>query len=228
MKKVNAVVIGAGAGGGVVAKELAVNGMSVVLLERGLWYTAADCRKDDLRNQRTSALGKYAFGPDDERQPACARGRAGQGNGSRCQRNRLQQQRSMRRRRNLQLLAGQWLGVLWKRTSGMRSTYGRPVNGSTLDDWPISYQDLEPHDQKAEWELGVSGDDSGNPFKAPRSKPMPMPPFPPNREHQVLQPPAPRNSASIRSTFPCSATRFPTMTGGRACAAAGAWDSPAK
>ena len=31
---VNAIVIGAGAGGGVVAKELAVNGLSVVLIER--------------------------------------------------------------------------------------------------------------------------------------------------------------------------------------------------
>ena len=48
---------GAGAGGGVVAKELAEGGLSVVLLERGSWNTACDCRKDDLRNQRTSVLG---------------------------------------------------------------------------------------------------------------------------------------------------------------------------
>ena len=32
-------------------------GLSVVLLERGSGITAADCRKDDLRNQRTSVLG---------------------------------------------------------------------------------------------------------------------------------------------------------------------------
>src|SRR5215475_9474985 len=57
LKHVNAVIVGAGAGGGVAAKELAAGGLSVVLLERGKWYTAADCRKDDLRNQRTSALG---------------------------------------------------------------------------------------------------------------------------------------------------------------------------
>ena len=65
MNRVNALVIGAGAGGGIVAKELAVAGLSVVLLERGKWYTAADCRKDDLRNQRTTVLGN-AFGPEDE------------------------------------------------------------------------------------------------------------------------------------------------------------------
>src|SRR5271157_5669489 len=65
MKRVNAVVVGAGAGGGIVAKELAEAGLRVVLLERGKWYTAYDCRKDDLRNQRTSVLG-CAFGPDDD------------------------------------------------------------------------------------------------------------------------------------------------------------------
>jgi len=65
VKKVDAVIVGAGAGGGVVAKELAVNGLSVVLLERGKWYTPNDCRKDDLRNQRNSTLGNNT-GPDDE------------------------------------------------------------------------------------------------------------------------------------------------------------------
>ncbi|MGA2474984.1 MAG: FAD-dependent monooxygenase, partial [Terriglobia bacterium] len=65
LRHVNAVVVGAGAGGGIVAKELAEAGLSVVLLERGKWYSAFDCRKDDLRNQRTSVLG-CGFGPDDE------------------------------------------------------------------------------------------------------------------------------------------------------------------
>ena len=68
MKRVNAVIVGAGAGGGVVAKELATAGLSVVLLERGKWYTANDCRKDDLRNQRTTVLGN-AFGPEDDGNP---------------------------------------------------------------------------------------------------------------------------------------------------------------
>ena len=40
LKHVNAVIVGSGAGGGVVAKELAEAGLSVVLLERGKWYTA--------------------------------------------------------------------------------------------------------------------------------------------------------------------------------------------
>ena len=71
MNKADVVVIGAGAGGGVVAKELAVAGLHVVLLERGRFYHASDCRKDDLRNQRTSILGNNT-GPDDEGNPRVA------------------------------------------------------------------------------------------------------------------------------------------------------------
>ena len=47
LKHVNAVIVGAGAGGGVAAKELAAGGLSVVLLERGKWYKIgrASCRE---------------------------------------------------------------------------------------------------------------------------------------------------------------------------------------
>jgi len=51
---------------------------------------------------------------------------------------------------------------------------------------------LEPYYEKAEWEIGVSGDDSNNIFRAPRRRALPMPPLPPNREHQILQPAAER------------------------------------
>ena len=48
---VNAVVIGAGAGGGIVAKELAAAGLKVVLFERGKWYTAWDCPREFETNR---------------------------------------------------------------------------------------------------------------------------------------------------------------------------------
>ena len=63
----------------------------------------------------------------------------------------------------------------------MRSTYGAP-QGSSLEDWPISYDDLEPFYEKAEYEIGISGDYSGTPFHGPRKRPLPMPPLPPGRE----------------------------------------------
>ncbi len=68
LEKVDAVVVGAGAAGGIVAKELAEKGWRVVLLERGKWLTASDNLKDDLRNERTSPLGT-GFGPDEARNP---------------------------------------------------------------------------------------------------------------------------------------------------------------
>ena len=40
--------------------------------------------------------------------------------------------------------------------------------------------------EKAEWEIGVSGDVLGQSVQGPRRKPLPMPPLPPNREYQIL------------------------------------------
>ncbi len=72
----------------------------------------------------------------------------------------------------------------------MRSTYGA-LEGSTLDDWPISYDDLEPWYEKAEYEIGVSGDVEPNVFKGPRRKPLPMPPMTPKSiEYEILKPAA--------------------------------------
>jgi choline dehydrogenase-like flavoprotein len=188
LKHVNAVVVGSGAAGGVVAKELASAGLRVALLERGKWYSAADCRKDDLRNQRTTVLGN-GFGPDDERNPRVLVDERG--------RERVLAASEGDYSNNAACVGGgtfSYGAQAWRfmeKDFRMRSTYG-PVEGSTLDDWPIGYDDLEPYYEKAEWELGVSGDVSGNIFKAPRKKPLPMPPLSPNREYRILQPAAKR------------------------------------
>ncbi|MFB3922047.1 MAG: GMC family oxidoreductase [Terriglobia bacterium] len=182
LKKVNAVVIGAGAGGGIVAKELAVAGLSVVLLERGKWYSPFDCRKDDLRNQRVWALGA-AFGPDDERYVRVFVDAKGE--------EHLVRPSDGDYHNNAACVGGgtfSYGALAWRfmeKDFRMRSTYGT-VEGGTLEDWPVSYNDLEPYYEKAEWEIGVSGDDSKNPFKGPRKKALPMPPLPPARENQIL------------------------------------------
>ena len=187
LKQVNAVVVGAGAGGGVVAKELSTAGLSVVVLERGKWYSAADCRKDDLRNQRTTVLGN-AFGPDEDRNPRVMVDERGE---------HLVSPSEGAYNNNAACVGGgtfSYGAMAWRfmeQDFRMRSTYGA-VAGSTLEDWPISYADLEPYYEKAEWEMGVSGDTSNNIFAAPRSKPLPMPPLPPNQEYQVLHPAAKR------------------------------------
>jgi choline dehydrogenase-like flavoprotein len=74
-------------------------------------------------------------------------------------------------------------------TFRMRSYFGH-VPGANLEDWPLSYDDLEPYYEKAEYELGVSGDD--NPHGPPRRKPLPLPPLPDNKEAEVLFPAARR------------------------------------
>ena len=52
------------------------------------------------------------------------------------------------------------------------------ISGTSFDDWPIGYADLEPYYTKAEEELGISGLAGANPFEPPRSKPYPLPPMP--------------------------------------------------
>src|SRR5260370_21397980 len=184
LNEVKAVIVGAGAGGGVTAKELAAGGLSVVLLERGKWYSAADCRKDDLRNQRTSVLGNNS-GPDDERNPRVAVDLNGH------ERVVLPSEGSYSN--NAACVGGgtfTYGAQAWRyqeKDFRMASTYGVP-DGSTLSDWPISYADLEPYYEKAEYEIGVSGDVSGDPFHGPRSKPLAIPPLPGNREYGILKP----------------------------------------
>jgi choline dehydrogenase-like flavoprotein len=181
--KVNAVVVGAGAGGGIVAKELAVAGLDVVLLERGEWVGFEKHDHDELINQRTSALG-VGFGPD-ARHPRVVETGPGQtrvvrpddgyiyGNNAACVGSGTVSYGAMAWR-------------FMEEDFEMRSRYGA-LEGSTLEDWPLRYADLEPYYEKAEQEIGVAGDMAGNPFSPPRRRPYPMPPFPYNREGRLLE-----------------------------------------
>jgi len=178
---VNAVVVGAGAAGGIVAKELATAGLTVVLFERGRWQSFDDHDHDELISQRSTPLGN-AFGPPDEGNPRRLKtgdtwrtllpSEPGYSNNAAC-------------------VGGGTLSygaMAWRFSEQdfrLRSIYGRP-EGSTLDDWPITYDDLEPHYEKAEYEIGVAGD-ATNPFAAPRRKPFPMPPFAYNEEGRRLE-----------------------------------------
>ena len=165
-KKVNAVIVGAGAGGGVVAKELATAGLSVIVFERGRWHTFNEFNNDELMSQRTNAL-TCPFGPDNEKyRRTVPDGKGGwqvvvptdwsYGNNAGC-------------------VGGgtvSYGAMAWRfmpEDFTMKATYGH-VEGSTLEDWPLSYDDLEPFYGKAEYEIGVSGDHSGNPFCARKAK----------------------------------------------------------
>ncbi|MEX1267131.1 MAG: GMC family oxidoreductase [Woeseia sp.] len=165
---VDFVVVGSGAAGGVIARELSVAGFSVVVLEQGPFRTAADFTHDEID---VVFNGSLLGGPaardaqtfrDDESKvamPSTFRPPA----------------------EYAQTVGGSsvhFSGNFWRfRESDFqeRSLLG-PLSGTTFADWPITYDELEPYYARVDWEVGVSG--APGPFDAPRSKPYPMPPMP--------------------------------------------------
>jgi gluconate 2-dehydrogenase alpha chain len=66
--------------------------------------------------------------------------------------------------------------------------YGKDVlpPGSTVQDWPVTYDELEPYYDQIDYDIGASGlagnikgnvIPGGNPFEGPRSRPYPLPPL---------------------------------------------------
>src|SRR4029453_338060 len=62
----------------------------------------------------------------------------------------------------------------------------RLPKGSTIEDWPFDYNELEQYYDKVEYAIGVSGqagnlngrkDERGNIFEGPRKREFPMPPL---------------------------------------------------
>lgn len=174
------VIVGCGAGGGVVAKELGEAGLSCVVLEAGPRF---DPERDYRTNQFDFELtASRVFEADDPR-------------------------------RDLYTLGG---------TRRFHYSRAKGVGGSTLifgavcprlhqsdfrvfsedgvaDDWPITYEDLEPYYCAVEYELGVSGHSGpgGNPFDPPRSLPYPTPPHELNDSCRVIKRGAERLGLSL-------------------------------
>ncbi len=181
--KYDAIVVGAGAGGGVAAGLLAEAGKTVLLLERGTWLTFEEVGRDHLRNQRLSRYGVNA-GPDLGGNPrvvvspdsaVSVAGPIGPGyqNNAACVGSGT---------RVYGAQAWRYLPDDFQ----MASRYGVP-SGSSLADWPLTYDDLAPYYEQAEWEMGVSGDEAEAGLHRPRHTAYPMPPLPLNRQGRTLQ-----------------------------------------
>ncbi|MDX6626711.1 MAG: gluconate 2-dehydrogenase alpha chain [Solirubrobacterales bacterium] len=194
-KRFDAVVVGMGASGAIVAEQLSKAGLEVVGLEKGPDYTADDfeVKHDELRyyqrnaivaalsndpvtwrpNESTEArIAPWSAGPLGVDEPLYGLPSIGTGGGSL-----------------------HWGGAAFRFREAdfsMRTTIeGRFGAGAlppdtTLVDWPIGYRDLEPYYEMAEYEQGISGRAGnldgeiragGNPFEAPRSREFPMPPL---------------------------------------------------
>jgi choline dehydrogenase-like flavoprotein len=178
----DAVVVGAGAGGGVAACVLAEAGWRVLLVERGEWLTRAQLRPDHLRNQR-STFGYQAPGsvPVDGNPRVVATSTS----------EVTVDPRDLRWSANASAIGGgsRVFGAqAWRfapEDFRMATHYGVPA-GSSLADWPISYDELEPWYDRAEGEWGVSGRAGGDSAAGPRRRDYPMPPIAGNLGAEVL------------------------------------------
>ncbi|WP_020673064.1 GMC family oxidoreductase N-terminal domain-containing protein [Amycolatopsis nigrescens] len=178
------VITGAGAGGGVAARVLSEAGARVLLLDRGRFFSYAEMSRDHLANHRLPTYG-HNTGPEAEGNP---RVYAPPGGPERV----VDRPYEPDWFNNAMTVGGGtrvYQGMAWRYQPDdfrMASRYGRP-SGSSLADWPLSYQDLEPYYTRAEHELGVCGDGQAHRFQGRRSSDYPMGPLPENLEARVLR-----------------------------------------
>jgi gluconate 2-dehydrogenase alpha chain len=182
IEKTDVVIVGVGATGAILAAELGKAGMKVTGLERGPRHATSDfAGQDELRYFQRQDLR-----PNPKRQPVTWRPNT-----------------STRATPLSPLNYGNQVGggtvhygaVSWRfheddfrARSQTIERYGAKAipEDCSLTDWPLSYADLEPYYDRAEYDLGVSGKagnvqgrkiDGGNAFEAPRQREYPMPPL---------------------------------------------------
>ncbi len=170
-EEVDFVIIGSGAAGGIMAKQLSMAGFSVVVLEQGGWGKYGheqDYTKDELLNRNPSPEDRLMSDPSRQRNTF----------------RRNDQQEARRGGHSYGCVVGggtvtyggsSWRHLPWEFNEA--STVGT-IAGTGLADWPITYEELEPYYTQAEWEMGISGQRIDSPFVAPMSKEYPVPPVP--------------------------------------------------
>jgi choline dehydrogenase-like flavoprotein len=172
---VDFVVIGSGAAGGVVAKELATAGFRVLVMEQGPYLRERDFAHDEIKMLRQGFLMN-----DWKRQP-----------------NTFRKTEAEEAVEQPAVFYGQQVGGgtvhytanFWRFHEvdfEERNRWGS-VPGAALEDWPIRYADLESYYTKAERELGVSGQAEANPFDARRTAPYPLPPLPVKASGRIFE-----------------------------------------
>ena len=166
---VDFVIVGSGAAGGVIARELSQAGMTVVVLEQGPRISPQTRRHDELADWY---LG--GFTNDAVKNPQTFRNRADKQAAVQTFKPALWYGRAVGGA-SLHYTANFWR--FHEIDFIERSVLGAIPN-TGFADWPITYADLEPYYTKVEWEIGVSGLAGASPFDPPRTKPYPMPPLP--------------------------------------------------
>jgi choline dehydrogenase-like flavoprotein len=164
------IIIGSGAGGGVLAKELGEAGLKVIVLEAGKHYRPYD----DYPTQALDFEVRTAdvFLPQDERRDWYTTPRSTPFSYHR-----------------VKGVGGSTLAYHAMNPRFHESDFRVQSEDGLADDWPLSYADLEPYYTKVEYELGVSGPDGedANPFEPPRSQSFPTPPHELNLASRAIQ-----------------------------------------
>jgi len=180
------VVIGLGAAGGLAVLPLAQAGLRIVGLEAGGWFQPGDHLPDEIRNNIRH--WPHSVQKVNQEIPTARVGK----NGPYLPRPSYHPMMNGVGGTSLHYWGQSWRLTEWDfriRSETVRR-YGAsaiPVD-STLEDWPITYEELEPYYDKVEYTIGVAGkagnirgtrDNAGNIFESPRQREYPMPPLRP-------------------------------------------------
>src|SRR3984957_7530424 len=191
LKEVDVVIVGLGWTGGILAKELTEAGLKVVALERGAPRTSEnDYSLPNIRDELRYVV-RHDLMQNTARDTITVRNSP--------------QQEALPMRRLGSFLPGEgvggsgvdWRGHTWRWTdmefkirSNYEERYGKKFipDDMTVQDWGITYAELEPYYEKFEYTAAVSGkagnlagklQAGGNPFEAPRVRDYPLPPLTP-------------------------------------------------
>ena len=168
------VLIGAGAVGSILAKQLGTAGLKVVAFERGAMLTLEDyAARDSIKFITRAAQLEFA-----RHDPVSFRGAPDQDATLRYDTvNAVGGQMLHWTAQSARLMPGDFKVHSREIATGVAERAKADLTGYEIFDWPIGYDDLEPYYERYEWEFGVSGGRGVNPFAGPRKRGLPLPPL---------------------------------------------------